>query len=175
MIDFLFILVVVMAVIKGLSKGFIVGLFSFLAYFIGLAAALKLSSAVAAYIQGGEEPSVWMPVIAFFMVFMAVVLLVNLSARFVRGLVKAATLGWADRLGGVAFFLIIYIFIFSVLIFYAGELKWLSEDMRDASKVYPYVAPVGPFMVNALGKVFPFFQDLFEQLKLFFENLNKKE
>lgn len=174
MIDILFLFLVVVAIVKGLSKGFIVGLFSFLAYFIGLAAALKLSSSVAQRISGMEEPSAWMPVLAFSMVFIAVVLTVNLSARFIRSIVKSSSLGWMDRLGGVAFFLIIYLFIFSILVFYASELNWISNEAKETSRVYRFIAPIGPAMVNALGKVIPFFGDLFEKLKVFFENLDKK-
>lgn len=163
----------VIAVYKGYVKGLIVGIFSFIAYFIGLAAALKLSVYVADYIGRQKEPSIWLPLLSFIIVFLVVVVIVNLAGRALRTLVKATTLGWADRLGGIVFFIIIYIFIFSILIFYASEIKWISESEKESSKVYPYIAPVAPAMVGFLGRIFPFFKDLFHNLELFFENLGK--
>jgi len=50
LIDLIFALLLVMAIIKGYQKGFIVAFFSIIAFIIGLAAALKLSAVVAEYL-----------------------------------------------------------------------------------------------------------------------------
>lgn len=172
MIDTLFLIVMALAVYKGFTKGLIVGICSFVAYFVGLAAALKLSSKVAQYISGkDQEPSVWMPVLSFLLVFIVVILLVNLLGRLLRKVVKTAMLGLFDRVGGILFFVLIYIFIFSILVFYAVEIKVISESTIKSSKVYPYIAPVAPSMINFIGKIIPVFKNIFDDLKLFFENL----
>ena len=73
-IDIAFIVVLIIAIFKGLSKGFIVGIFSLVAFIIGLAAALKFSAVVAAYLQGkGMEATKWLPVLSFFLVFIIVI------------------------------------------------------------------------------------------------------
>ena len=51
LIDVAFFFVMIVAVFKGFTKGFIVGIFSFIAFIIGLAAALKLSVIVAHHLQ----------------------------------------------------------------------------------------------------------------------------
>ena len=48
-IDTLFLLAMIAALFKGYTKGLVVAVFSFAAIIIGLAAALKLSSAVAVW------------------------------------------------------------------------------------------------------------------------------
>ena len=69
-IDIAFLLVMVIAIFKGLSKGLIVGIFSLLAFIIGLAAALKLSALVAAYLNKNVlSATKWLPVISFLLVF----------------------------------------------------------------------------------------------------------
>ncbi len=50
-IDIAFALLMVLAIFKGLRKGLILGIFSLLAFLIGLAAALKLSAVVAVYLN----------------------------------------------------------------------------------------------------------------------------
>ena len=49
-IDSAFLIIMAVAVFRGFSKGFVVGIFSFFAVIIGLAAALKLSSVVAQHL-----------------------------------------------------------------------------------------------------------------------------
>ncbi len=89
LIDIIAVILLLMAVFKGLRKGLIVAVFSFLAFIIGLAAALKLSTVMAAYI--GDNVAVsqrWLPFIAFIVVFFIVVLLVRLGGKFLQGFVQ---------------------------------------------------------------------------------------
>ena len=124
LIDIIAFVLLLLAVFKGLRKGFIVALFSFLAFFIGLAAALKLSAAMAVYIGGNVSVSQrWLPFLAFLVVFLIVVLLVRLGAKLLQGLVQTMMLGWLNRLGGVLLYALIYFFIYSILLFYATRLN----------------------------------------------------
>lgn len=50
LLDIVFAVVMVLAIIKGYQRGLVVGLFSLVSVIIGLAAAVKLSAAVAGYI-----------------------------------------------------------------------------------------------------------------------------
>jgi membrane protein required for colicin V production len=174
-IDVTFYIILLVAVFKGYSKGFIVGIFSFIAIIIGLAAALKLSVVAAHYLDsspGGD--SRWLPVISFAIVFIAVVLLVHFAARIIKKTISMAMLGWVDRLGGIVFYLLIYTIVFSVILFFAEKTQLLHPETISKSSVYPYVAPWGPRVINGLGKIIPVFKDLFTQLELFFENLGHK-
>lgn len=170
-IDILFLFAMVMAVFKGYTKGFIIGLFTFVAYYIGLAAALKLSSTVAQHIAGKDaHPSFWLPLLSFLGVFIAVVIIVNLFARMISGLFKLAALGWIDRIAGIVLFVVLYLFIFSILLFYAERISMFSDEVTSASKVYPYISPIAPSMIDFLGKALPFFKDMFNELQNFFES-----
>ena len=72
-IDFIFAVLIVLAVIKGFQKGLIVAVFSLLAFIVGLAAAMKLSAVVAGYLgQSIKVSEQWLPGIAFFIVFIIV-------------------------------------------------------------------------------------------------------
>src|SRR5450432_1394211 len=101
-IDISFVFIMILAIFKGLRKGLILGIFSLLAFIIGLAAALKLSSVVAAYLQkNGVAASRWLPVISFLLVFIVVILLVGLGAKLIKKTIDFAMLGWFDRVGGM--------------------------------------------------------------------------
>lgn len=174
-IDLGFLVVMIFAIFKGLRKGFILGIFSLLAFIIGLAAALKLSATVATYLQKDViTASRWLPVVAFLLVFIVVILLVGLGARIVKKVIDFAMLGWLDRLGGMVLYVIIYTIIFSVILFFAEKSLLLKKEVIANSTVYGYVAPWGPKVINNLGNIIPFFRDMFVQLGRFFESISKK-
>jgi membrane protein required for colicin V production len=174
LIDIIALVLLVMAIFKGLSKGLIVAVFSFLAFIIGLAAALKLSTAMAGYIGANVEVSQrWLPFIAFIVVFVIVVLLIRLGAKLLQGAVQMAMLGWVNRIGGVLFYVLIYYFIFSVLLFYATQLNLVKPATTEASVTYSYIAPFGPKMMEILGSVIPWFKNMFEELLHFFDAVGK--
>jgi membrane protein required for colicin V production len=171
-IDIIVVVLLVMALWKGIRNGLILGIFSFLAFIIGLAAAMKLSAVAADYI--GQNVSVserWLPIIAFAAVFLVVVLLVRLGAKALEGVVELATLGWLNRLGGVLLFALIYLFIFSILLFYADQLQLINPKTREASVSFPFLQPLGPHIIQGLGVVIPFFRDMFGELGAFFDGV----
>lgn len=175
LIDLIAFCLVLLALFKGLQKGLVVALFSFLAFVIGLAAALKLSAVAAAYI--GDAVSVsqrWLPVLAFLAVFIIVVLLIRLGAKLIEGALQIAMLGWLNKLGGVFFYALIYFFIFSVLLFYATQLNIIKPATTDSSFSYSFIQPIGPRIINVLGAVLPLFKDLFSELLQFFDDAATK-
>jgi len=164
----------ILAIFKGLRKGFILGIFSLLAFIIGLAAALKLSSVLAVYLQKNVvAASAWLPVLSFLVVFVVVILIVRLGARLIKKTIDFAMLGWLDRLGGMVLYIIIYTIIFSVILFFAEKLLFLQPQVIARSVVYKYVVPWGPKVINNLGNIIPFFRGMFIQLESFFESIAK--
>jgi membrane protein required for colicin V production len=174
-IDIAFVIVMILAIFKGLGKGLILGIFSLLAFIIGLAAALKLSVVVVGWLKDSAGSlSKWLPLISFILVFIAVVFLVNLAARAIKKTMQFAMLGWLDSLGGMILYLAIYTIIFSVFLFFADKLFLIQPATIHDSKIYPYVAPWGPKVIDNLGNIIPIFKDMFTQLQDFFGNLAKK-
>src|SRR6185312_12327550 len=73
MIDILFFIIILLAIIKGWRRGLLLALFSVICCLLGLAAAIKLSAVVASHLGVGlNSSSRWLPVIAFILVFIAV-------------------------------------------------------------------------------------------------------
>ena len=171
-IDIIFLVMMLIAVFKGYSKGFIVALFSIAGFIIGLAAALKLSAFVAEKLSGTFNASgKWLSVLSFLLVFIGVVLLVRLGAKLLQSSIEMVMLGWVNRIAGILLFALLYAILFSIFLFYAVQLHIFSEDSIAASNVYPYIQPLGPKVIDALGTVIPWFRDMFSQLEKFFEGI----
>lgn len=169
LLDILLLIALIFALFKGYQRGLIVGVFSFLAIIIGLAAAIKLSALVAGWL--GENVKVseqWLPVISFVIVFIGVVLLVRIGANIIQRTLEMGMLGWANRLGGMIFYAALVIVVFSVLLFYATEMELLKPNARENSMTYAWIEPWAPKIVGGIGEVVPFFKDMFGELKEFF-------
>ena len=174
-IDIIVAVILILAIIKGYRQGLIVAFFSLIAFIVGLAAALKLSVVVAGYIGKAVNISdKWLPIISFAVVFLIVVLLVRVGARFIQKSVEFAMLGWLNKIGGILLYAGIYILIFSVLIFYADQLGFLKPETKNESVTYAYIHPWGPKLMDGLGKIIPVFKGMFKDLEAFFDGVSKQ-
>ena len=174
-LDLLFVIILVLAIVKGYQRGLIVGIFSFVAVIIGLAAAIKLSAVVAGYIGDTIKVSnEWLPVISFAVVFILVVLLIRLGANMIQKTVEISMLGWVNRLGGILLYIAIYSMVYSVVLFYADQLKLLQPDTIEKSVTYSYVQPWGPKIITGFASVVPVFKDMFTELESFFDGVAQK-
>ena len=175
LIDLIFAVILVLAILKGYQHGLVIGLFSLVAVIIGLAAAMKLSTVVAGYIGKAVKVSEeWLPIISFAVVFLIVLLLIRLGARAIEKAIEVVLLGWVNKIGGIILFTAIYITVFSVLLFYAEQMKLLQADTIDKSVTYSFVQPWGPKAMNGFGSIVPIFKDMFSELEQFFDGVAKE-
>ncbi len=174
-IDVLFLLFMVLAIYKGLKRGFIIAVLSAAALIIGIAAAIKLSAVAAGYGRAHWHlSSRWLPVLAFILVFLAVVIGVRALALLAEKAVDLTLMGWLNKLAGVILYAVVYTIVLSVLLFYAREVHILSAKTISASVVYPWVKPWGPVVIDEFGKFVPWFKGMFTQLEEFFGRLGNE-
>jgi len=174
-LDLILTVVLILAIIKGYQRGLIVGVFSLVAIIIGLAAAIKLSTVVAGYIGKAIKISdTWLPVISFAVVFIIVVLLIRLGANMLQKTAEIAFLGWVNRLGGILLYIAIYLIVYSVIIFYAEQVKLLQPETIQKSASYAFIQPWGPKVINGFASIIPVFKDMFADLQSFFGGVAQK-
>jgi membrane protein required for colicin V production len=174
-IDVVFAIILVLAIYKGYSRGLIVAVFSFIAEILGLAAALKLTAVAVLYAQDHWDIHTrWLPVLCFVLLFVGVVFLVRFGATLLQTMVEVAMLGWLNKLGGILLYSAIFIIAYSVILWIANQLYWLSPQIKLQSVVYPYIEHLGPAVMNILGKIIPVFKNMFENLQSFFDTAARK-
>ncbi len=171
LIDLIYFGILILAIFKGYSKGFVIAMISFFTIFIGLAAALKLSATVAAWLQKstnlGER---LLPIIAFAIVLIGVAFLTRMVARVIEKTLQLAMLGFINKVAGVVLYSLLYTIIFSVVLFFATKTTVLKKQTIEASYVYNFIEPLGPKAINAFSSLIPWFQNMFQQLEHFFDN-----
>ena len=176
LIDLFCLVLLAVAVFKGFSKGFVVAVFSFFAYLIGLAAALKLSATVAEQLQEKTGYSgYWLPILSFMLVFIGFVFAIRWAAAIIKKAAGIVFLGWVDSLLGIMLYATIYLMIYSVVLFFASRIYLIPQETKETSKTFAYIEPFGPKVMSGIGKVIPFFSDMFTDLSTFFEGVSKKQ
>lgn len=174
-VDILFAILLLLAVIKGWRRDLIIAVFSVIAIIVGIAAALKLSTLVAGWLKDSTNVSVqWLPFLSFAIVLIGVILLIRLGANLIEASLEVTLMGWVNRLGGMLLYIIVYTLAFSVLLFYATELKLIKEETIAQSVTYSKIQPLGPMVINTLGRLVPWFKDMFTELEGFFDHIAKQ-
>ncbi|HXB30489.1 MAG TPA: CvpA family protein [Puia sp.] len=172
MIDIFFCIIIVLAIIRGWRKGLILGLFSLVCGLIGLAAAVKLSAVVATHMKSDLHMSTrWLPVIAFILVFILVIIIVSWAGRILEKFIKLILLEWLNKLGGILLFLILYLSIYSIILFYGTQTQIISKHAANESHFYHLIAPFGPAVIRFITGFIPFGHDMFKALEGFFDKI----
>ena len=173
LVDIIYLVLIVAAIFKGYSRGLIVAVFSIIALIVGLAAALKLSTVVSAYLGNATSISAkWLPFISFAIVFIGVIFLIRMLAKVVETAFEMVLLGWLNKIGGIVVYIVAYTIIYSVLLFYAEKMQLLSKDTINNSVTYGFIQPLAPFIIDSIGAVIPWFKDMFTELEHFFDKLS---
>ena len=151
--DIIIILPVLWGIYKGFTKGFIKEIATLVALFIGIYGATKLYETTLEYISTEMHTSEkYLPLIAFGLTFIGIVIIIHLFAKVLDKLIKAVALGIANRIagaifGGLKFFLFVAAFLIIVdKIDY--ETHFLDDNTKENSILYKPT-------LNLIYKIFP--------------------
>lgn len=167
-IDLFTLLILVWAIMKGYGKGFVVAVASFFALYIGLAIALKFSVKVSHWLESNGHTGSWIPFLSFILVIIAVIILVRLGANLMQKLLELFLLGWLNKIGGMIIYILIFMSIYSTILFFAVKMNLLTINIINDSKTYAIIKPLGPGLIDLMGSIIPFFKGLFIELETYF-------
>lgn len=173
-LDIIAITLIILFFIRGYMKGIIVAVFSVLAIVLGIFCALKLSELLASYLfQQGWVTSGWAQIISYIVLFIGVIWLVRLLAKAIETSMEAVMLGWVNKSLGGLFYAFMAIVAWSTLLWLGNEMKITKPKDIAASKTYPYIAPLAPWVGDKLGHLWPMTKEVFGDLELFFDEVNE--
>jgi membrane protein required for colicin V production len=115
-----------------------------------------------------------LPILSFLIVMIGVIFLVRWLANLIQAAINVTMLGWLNKLGGIVLYLLLYISVFSILLFYLTKMNLIKPETIAASHTYSFIEPFGPKAVNMIGSIIPVFKNLFQQLSDFFGSVAGK-
>ena len=151
-IDIVLLIPLLWGAYKGLKNGLIGEVASLLALMLGVYGAFKFSSYAVPYIEQHLNVSEsWTPIVAFILVFLAIVFLVFLLGKLLEWIVSFIALGFANKIGGLAFGILKYVFIISLALTFLipvnNKFELLASETLENSVLFESVSKVAPFLL----------------------------
>lgn len=163
-LDVILIVLLIVGMASGYRRGFLISLFSLLAIFLGILAGFKLMGAAMLTLnQHYNIDEKILPYVAFGVVFVLVLIIVNLLGKLLRSTLDKTLLGSVDQLAGGILGILKTTFLISVSfwVIHSLEMDFLHRWKED-SFLYPYTADFAPMVTRWIGELIPAFGDLFQ-------------
>lgn len=148
----------------GYKDGFVVSIFSLVAIVLGVLGGFKLMGHMMVILTSHYNINEKvLPYIAFGVVFLIIVIIVNLIGRLIKSSLGGTFLGPVDQAMGAILGVVRVTFMLSVILWIADSLKIKLPDVWIAkSWLHPMTADFAPKITSWLSGVFPFFSDVLQ-------------
>jgi membrane protein required for colicin V production len=148
--------------IRGYREGFVMEIISLLAIFLGVLAGFKLLGNARILLNSRFDinQSI-LPYVAFAVVFLIIVIVVNLFGKLIKASIGKSFLGGIDQLLGAVVGLIKGVFMLSVVLWILDSMKLeFLNQFNQRSKLLSVIAEIAPQITSWVGSIFPFFKDI---------------
>lgn len=140
-LDIILLICFVPAIVDGISKGFVRQAVQLLSIILGAWVAFHFSSGICVWLSNYlTMDGTLLKVVAFVLVVIVIIVLLNLAGNIFTRLLKALSLAWINRLLGVVFGLLKVGLILGLLIMLFEGLNarfnLVGSELIDSSKVY---------------------------------------
>ena len=139
LLDILILSTVLFFIIKGLIRGFIREIASLAGVVLGIILAARYQYELTEVTKEFLNPSPYLPLISFIVIFICVVVGCNLLGWLIRMVLKKAPLGWVDRLLGLCFALVKGVVITYLVIVVLTFFLPSGTPLIARSKVCPWI------------------------------------
>lgn len=112
-----------------------------------------------------------LPYLAFVMIFIGIVLIVNLLGKSLKTVLNMTLLGSVDNIAGAVIAILKWSFGISVIFWLTNSFGMLPPaSWTDGSILYPFLITWAPQVVGAFSHVLPFADDLFQMVRELLQN-----
>lgn len=170
-LDIIFCILFLWSIYRGFTKGFIIQLAKLAALLLGILGAIYFSDFTADFItEKFHYSNQYLPVIAFAITFVIIVIVIQLTARYFNKLIEEGTLGTINRILGVLFSIVKMAFIISIVLVLFNKMNnkynFMSEETKQESYLYKPLSGFAPV-------IFPYLK--FEKIREKIDLKQKKE
>lgn len=161
---------------RGGMKGFAVTVSSLLALYLAVFLAFKGMHLATSWLGtqfGWQTP--WMPFIGFLTVFVLVFAGVLLLGRTFDRLLKAAALGWANRLAGAMFGVLQWVLVAGTLLWLVDQVQLLEPEVKHSSKLYESVYGTARYSWELFERLWPAVGDMMGEIDQQFDALSNNK
>ena len=144
--DIVVIVIIAFCLIRGLFKGVIGEMSGIIGVVAGFYGAYTYYSLITIHVEKWIENPAIRNLVAFFLLFCAILIIISLVSALIRKFLKLVFLGWVDRTFGLVFGAAKGLLIVSVLFIMITTFLPKSSTVLAGSKFSPYIAKVSKAM-----------------------------
>lgn len=162
-LDIIIIAILGIAAFSGFRTGFVMEIVSIAALVLGIIGGFVLLHEGIDFLQFQFDlTGELIPYLAFLLIFLSIIILVNLLGRVTKKALDLTLLGSIDNVAGALVSVFKWSFGLSVLIwiFEYFDLNPLQRFTAESS-LYPIIADVAPSIMDLISVLLPFTEDLF--------------
>ncbi|MFN4235139.1 MAG: CvpA family protein [Bacteroidia bacterium] len=152
-VDIILLVPLLWGLYKGITKGFIFQIATLAGFLLSTYAAVRFTDFISNYLrtQQGWE-SEFLPHAVFALLFIVVLIIVYLLAKWLTHILGKIKLGWANKLAGAFFGVLKYAFIVSAILFIINavneKIAFLPDDLSEKSLLYQPVSKLLEWMLK---------------------------
>jgi membrane protein required for colicin V production len=146
LLDIIIAVIVVFCLIRGVFRGLVKEISSVIGVLVGFYAGYTYYPLVTKYLKAWINPSAYLNIIAFLLLFGAVFILISIMGVIIKYLLNIAFLGWIDRVGGALFGASKGILIVSVLLLALTAFLPKGAALVKDSRLAPYGSAISEQM-----------------------------
>jgi len=161
-LDIILAVLILLGAIAGYKEGFIVSLFSLIAVILGILGGFKLMGnlMVLLTLHFNVDEKV-LPYLAFGLVFIIIVIVVNILGKLIKTSIDKTLLGWFDQSAGALLGIVRMTFMLSIGLWISESLKIkFPEQWTENSWLHPMTASFAPKITSLVGEIVPVFRDV---------------
>ncbi|MDF9800934.1 membrane protein required for colicin V production [Catalinimonas alkaloidigena] len=169
--DFVILVILLAGAYRGFQKGLlreVVGIFALVAGVIG--AIQWLPEGMDFLSRTLNTQTELLPVFAFFLIFITIVLAISLAGRLVKLIIDLTPIGFVDGIGGALLGMLKWALGISIIL-------WVMDNARvelpidDESMLYVNVKQVAPYIFQHLGEWSPMVAEVIDSIQQIFAEI----
>jgi membrane protein required for colicin V production len=150
----------------GFRKGLLLEIIGILAFILAIIGGFKLMQIGITYLQTRiEGMDHWLPFISFIVIFIAIILLVTMLGKALKKLLDLTLLGGFDNFAGAIIGILKWAIGVSIVLWVLANFGFILPGQDEDLILYPYLASLGPNLIESLNFVLPFAEEMLVSLK----------
>ncbi len=166
-LDLILLIALLIGAYRGFKKGLFIEVVGILALVLAVTGGFRLLHTGIEFLNSHfGNFSHLVPYIAFILIFIAILVLVNLLGRFVKKVLDLTLLGSLDNFAGALLGVLKWAIAISIFLWLTQTVGFhIPEETRHASLIYPLIEPLGPKTIEWISSFLPFTGDLVDAIK----------
>jgi membrane protein required for colicin V production len=162
-LDIALCLIILIGAFNGFKTGFLIEIFSLFAILLGVLLGFKLMGTTMLWIENKiDVDEKTLPYVAFFVVFIAIIIIVHLLSKLIVDKLHTSPVGVVDRVAGAGVAIFRTAFMLSIMLWISDSMKYdFPEKWTTDSYLLPKVAEFAPHTAHWIASFIPFFGDVF--------------